>query len=750
MSVIRELSVVLTAVTGGFTRGMKQSAAQLEAMKTVQAEAAGTFRALGAVVPAAGKSVANLAGEIARATGVAGPLNAAVGAVRTKLVAMKASFAASLTRTEEWGRGLIQAAARTTGAASLLGRLRHAVSAVGHQVKESAVGQALKRSFAPVGSAVHAVMNRFGKLREAARNYMGAQKKLEHANASCRRSFAATVTKLLALSTAIEAAQAAFNAFSGLVSVANRMLGAFSSVADKMEKIHHQAERIGASTKWLSGFSYAAGQMGVSQEQAGTAVDHMQMALGRLAAQGVTTGLSLRQFGLSAKRLSQESPQKAMQAVAGAFHRIHNGAERAALATTLFGRSGMAMTNVLMQGNQELQKQIKFAERTGIAFDSIQANKVIAAKEAMTRLWAVGRGFMQTVVVQLAPYLEAAVNAITRLTTHGVNFGRLASQAVGWVIRAVSYLADAWQVVKTAFYAVGAAINGVIGENLWELKKFVDIVIWVGQQLHVVSSQTAAAVKRDMLAMQQGFAQQAAADGRAAIREWQQPWAHTRAEKFLQDIRIQANVAAVAMAKAGKSAASGFTHGFLRGAMQVTRTIAALKARVNAFGQGTEGLAIAKLRGEGASTSQLAEVRSLYASLERKKGHQSLLAAGKRITEQNRTPLEKYRQQLAKLNELLKAGAISATTFGRAGAAAMRAYHRAAAAATHAAKHAKHAAPRDAHHQLQADVVTSMQQLPGFTKGAADLASRQREKIHNVLGQILATARSDLLAIGEI
>src|SRR5690606_20240331 len=106
---------------------------------------------------------------------------------------------------------------------------------------------------------------------------------------------------------------------------------------------------------------------------------------------------AIEALGLSADALARMKPDEAMAAIADRLKEIKNPAERAAVASDIFGRAGMKLQNVLMGGSEAFKAAREETERLGISFNRVDAAKVEQANDAMMRAKEVVRGVGQQV-----------------------------------------------------------------------------------------------------------------------------------------------------------------------------------------------------------------------------------------------------------------------------------------------------------------------------------------------------------------
>ena len=91
-----------------------------------------------------------------------------------------------------------------------------------------------------------------------------------------------------------------------------------------------------------------------------------------------------------------------------------------------------------------------------------------------------------------------------------------------------------------------------------------------------------------------------------------------------------------------------------------------LVEQIETFGMSREEAELWKLAQAGASDTSVETARALSAELKAMREHQKLMKEGEQLTKAMRTPLQEYRDELAHLQEMRDAGAISEETYARA------------------------------------------------------------------------------------
>ncbi len=231
-----------------------------------------------------------------------------------------------------------------------------------------------------------------------------------------------------------------------------------SSLAD-IDAIGKLADRLGMTTAALAGLRYAGQLAGVGTEEITNAINRMLVNVGKAADDTTELTTMLLQYGVSAKDLAAMDTESQFKALAGVIASIKSPADRARLATEAFGRSGANLLPLLQQGAAGIEAAQREAERLGITFNRLDASRVEAANDAMTKLGASIRGVFNRIVIAIAPTIQSIADG---LTSAGASIG---SWLGSWIPTIISRITAATQQVYAAITSIVAPIVSWIQER---------------------------------------------------------------------------------------------------------------------------------------------------------------------------------------------------------------------------------------------------------------------------------------------
>lgn len=331
-------------------------------------------------------------------------------------------------------------------ASSTLDKFGKNVGGLGAKLQATAKAQ---DDFAKGGAAA------FAKAGSAAADFAGG-------TASALTSLAGPIGKALGMAVSFGAsvAKSLFDAAKSLT-----MWGASSAVA-----LGKTARDLGASTEGVAELQYAAEQLGGSAEDVTRGLAKLNSSLS--AAQFGSAALRdvLNRLGLDIDQLSKMSVDQAFYKVAASIGAVPDPTKRAAAASQLFGDSARAMLPLLSQGEKGLAKFADEARKMGLAISAQQASAVEDAF-VISKLRSTVEGLARQLAVNLAPWINAVVDALGKMAGTGGDMAKTVSGAFEWVARSVAELIDGLRFVaqgflyaeKAALMFVGTTTNQFIG-----------------------------------------------------------------------------------------------------------------------------------------------------------------------------------------------------------------------------------------------------------------------------------------------
>lgn len=212
------------------------------------------------------------------------------------------------------------------------------------------------------------------------------------------------------------------------------------------------AEQAGISTDALQAFQFGATQAGISSEELQRGIQALTRRIADAAEGQGDAAAQMQRLGLAFLDASGNiRPTEAVLAdVADAVAAVENPAQRAAIATAVFGdRLGQRLVPFLAQGRAGLQDIIERAIAFGAVVDAELIAKADEAADRVAALTSALGSLARTAVAQVAPAVIAAAQAIERLI-QGPSLRSQREALAGEVERVAAELREAEQRAATA------------------------------------------------------------------------------------------------------------------------------------------------------------------------------------------------------------------------------------------------------------------------------------------------------------
>ena len=184
---------------------------------------------------------------------------------------------------------------------------------------------------------------------------------------------------------------------------------ALGTSIQRIDKLAKTSAKLGTTTESLRSLQVAGELTGVGVDKLNMAV---QRATRRIAEAARGTGEAvnaLAELNLEADVLNKLPLDEKIGAIADAFAKVENPADRVRLAMKLFDSEGVDLVNTLALGSEALQELRKELERYGVLVSKQDAAKVEQLNDAWTSMKLAVEGIANTVLTAVAPILTDMV-----------------------------------------------------------------------------------------------------------------------------------------------------------------------------------------------------------------------------------------------------------------------------------------------------------------------------------------------------
>lgn len=225
-------------------------------------------------------------------------------------------------------------------------------------------------------------------------------------------------------------------------------VNAIKGALDYAGSLGEVAQQLGVTTRDLQVFRFAAGQVGVSQEQLETGLSKLTITLGKVAAGAKQPIAALNAIGISVDQLKGKDTGEAFRIIADGLQKVTDRSQRAAVEVALFGKSGAMLDNLLSGGAESINGLALAAEKLGIVLSDEQIQRADDTADKLEALKTVLAARIAGVVADNADSILGLADALGYLV-------QKLGDALGYLTAFRAVLAD-----FERNYSIAAIVNG--------------------------------------------------------------------------------------------------------------------------------------------------------------------------------------------------------------------------------------------------------------------------------------------------
>ena len=163
---------------------------------------------------------------------------------------------------------------------------------------------------------------------------------------------------------------------------------------------------------------------------------------------------ALDALNLSARDLTQLSPDEQFLAIADAMGEVENRSEQVRLAFKLFDSGGVELLNTMDMTSEGIREAMEQAEHLGIALNRIDAAQVENANDAFDNMTKVSAGISRQLTVAFAPAVQGVSTELLDMALEMDWIGEVGTTVFNALVKGAGYVAN-------AFYAVSLSVAGL-------------------------------------------------------------------------------------------------------------------------------------------------------------------------------------------------------------------------------------------------------------------------------------------------
>lgn len=225
------------------------------------------------------------------------------------------------------------------------------------------------------------------------------------------------------------------------------------------------ANQVGATAKELQVLRFAAGQVGVSQEQLEVGLKKLTITMGQLAAgaEKPRKALDAVKQGLADQIQHAGTSGNALRILAGAFEHVSSRAQRAAVETAVMSKAGSALDNLLVGGTAALDDLAAAAEKLGIVLSDEQIKNADDTADKLEAVKTVLQADIAGVVAANSEAILGLANAFLHLVSATIQAGQALANFMSYSRQIASQEAQSHPQIASAVIKGAGALNPVLG-----------------------------------------------------------------------------------------------------------------------------------------------------------------------------------------------------------------------------------------------------------------------------------------------
>jgi hypothetical protein len=207
-----------------------------------------------------------------------------------------------------------------------------------------------------------------------------------------------------------EVANGAGKALAAITAAAGAMGYAILKTLDSAGQLIDASKVLGMSAGNLQALQHAAAQAGVSTDELNSSLMRMSANIGDAIIKG--TGPAKDAFdrlGISLDQVARQRPDQQFQTLAKALSNVQNNAERAALATDLFGKGMAGKALEVAKGFEEADAKL---QKLGLRLNDMDVAGLDMAGDAVDELTSLFDSALKKAVADIAPIILGIVKTI--------------------------------------------------------------------------------------------------------------------------------------------------------------------------------------------------------------------------------------------------------------------------------------------------------------------------------------------------
>ncbi len=280
--------------------------------------------------------------------------------------------------------------------------------------------------------------------------------------AGMKRAQRTTATAATGMSKSLGLVKTGLASFAGALSI-GLIASAIKSSLEYAGSLGELASTLGLTTRDLQEFSFAAGQVGISQEELQVGIQKLTISMGKAQLGSEAQIKAFNAIGISIDQLKGKDAGQVFRLIAEKLETVSDRSKRAAVEVALFGKAGAKLDNLLSGAEGGLNALTDAAEKLGIVLSDEQIRKADQTADKLEALKTVLKANIAGVVADNADAILELANALTQLVAVLARVVGMLSQAGSAFSRFAQNMPDWASTIRNALFPLMGVADVIAG-----------------------------------------------------------------------------------------------------------------------------------------------------------------------------------------------------------------------------------------------------------------------------------------------
>ncbi len=253
---------------------------------------------------------------------------------------------------------------------------------------------------------------------------------------------------------AMAAAAAAIGA--GAVAAGKKIWDMANGTAAAGDTVDKMSQKLGLSAKAYQEWDYVLSQSGADIESMGAGFKSLTNLVDKATSGNDAAAASFQKLGISTKELKDMSREDIFALTVKRMQEMGDTTERAALANTIFGKSGQGLAPLLNQSAEATQELMDKANELGFVMSDEAVDASVKFTDSMDTLKRTFEGVKNSITSELLPGLTSITDGFTLLLTGSDGAKDKIKSGASEIVTAIkNAIPQATEALKTVLDVIG-------------------------------------------------------------------------------------------------------------------------------------------------------------------------------------------------------------------------------------------------------------------------------------------------------